>query len=202
MGVRYSIDLYYPLDCLENCLLKLQSICNLSQTALTKIELPNGKFITVNFDLNDRNSSVRLGSYTSGISLDTCVLFPIDEPLRAYVREYRLEQILPRKRDLISIGTIYLSIQAGLNYVKLSFTAATRDMSKLFLASVAIQDRFIEFMNLTGGLFGSIDIEQDYYLLLTDPTRQITSKSRNIEAIEVEPYYDIDLFVAECLEQL
>lgn len=202
MGVRYSIDIYSPIDRLEGCLLKLQTIANLDPDALTTIELPDGKCISVKFRLNDRNAHLKLRSAASGIGLDTQIFFPIDEPLRDYIRAYKLESMLPRKRDFIAIGSIYLSIQAGYNYVKLSFVAATRDMSELFLTSTAIQAKFIELMNSTGGSLGTIYIEKDYDLLLTDPTRKIITKSRQIEAINVEPYYDIDLFVIECLSQL
>jgi hypothetical protein len=173
MGIRYSINLYYRIDRLEYVLLKLSTIADLEPGAVTTIELPNNHHISLPFTSGFKNSSLKLCSRSAGIELDTCLFFAIDDPIRDFIRAHKWEHKLNRRRNRISIGYIYLSIQAGESYVKLSFTAATSCMSRLFIESEEIQSQFIKLMNSTDSLFGAIDIEQDNYLLLTDLSRKI-----------------------------
>ncbi len=199
MGSCYSINLYYRIDLIEDVLLKLPMIADLADGAATMIELPNHHSISLPFTSGFKNSSLKLCSRSTGIELDTCLFFRIDDPIRDFIRVHKWEHKLNRRRNRISIGYIYLSIQAGSTYVKLSFIGATSCMSKLFVESEAIQSQFIYFMNSTDSLFGAIDIEQDDYLLLTDLSTKIANPVIN-EEIGFEPYYDIDLFVTEYLQ--
>ena len=132
------------------------------------------------------------------MSFDTTIVFPIDAAIQDFIREHHLEHLLDRARKKIGIGCIYLMITAGTKYVELRFTAAVSLMSRLYLNSDAVRDRFIDFMDSTQGLCGIIDIEKSYYLSSIDPQREIYPILSELET-EFYPYYDIDLFTIELL---
>jgi hypothetical protein len=201
MGIDYSINLYYPIEQLEAVLLKLPSIASITTGANTSIEIPTGQCISVPFTSGFKNSSVQLKSLGSSITLDTTIIFDVDDPIRDFIRQHSWEKLFTRSRRQIPIGYIYLNIILGHENVEVSFIAATSDMSRLFVNSESIHHKFIDFMKSTNGLLGLIDIEKSHYLLLTNPEKEIRPASVSIET-ETNPYYDIDFFIADCLQQI
>jgi hypothetical protein len=219
MGIDYSIKLYYRIERLEAVLLTFLSIAAPIAGALTTIELPNHRSISVPFNSGLQNRSLRLRSQDWEIMLDTRIVFAVDLSILAYLQACGIENEIVRgflennrSVNYVSIGYIYLKIRAGYNYVELSFTTETSHLSKLFSDSGAIQAKFIDFMNETDGLFGILDLERDDYLLLTDLARKIdrptpemeikTETAWDIPYYEEDIVYDIDLFVVACLQQI
>lgn len=201
MGLRYSINLYYRIEQLEDVLMKIPTIAEIEDGAMTKIELPNSHSISLPFTSNFRNDLLVLQGQKIGVELDTILIFTVDDSIRDYVRACNFEDKIDRQMNCVPIGNIYLNIRAGYNYVELAFRAATSQMSKLFLESAAIHYRFIEFMNLTDGSLGIIDIGEDYDLLLTEPEKKLIHTLVDLE-IDADPYDDVDLFVATYLQQI
>ena len=202
MGLRYSIDLYYRIDLLEDVLSKIPNIAELEDSAMTTIELPNGSSINLPFTSESENYSVHfLRSQGISIGLDTLLIFTVDELILDYVKACNFEDKIDWQANCVPVGRIYLYVRAGYTYVELSFGAATSQMSRLFLDSKAIQDRFIEFMNSTDSSLGIIDIGEDYDLLLTNPVKKLIHNLIDLE-IDADPYCDIDLLVAEYLNQI
>jgi hypothetical protein len=201
MGIDYSINLYYPIEQLDAVLLKLPSIASIDAGASTAIELPNGRCISLPFNNGLKSSVVQLKSPGSSITLDTTIIFDVDDPIRDFIRQNNWEKLLTRSRKQIPIGYIYLHITLGHKNSEVAFTAATSDMSRLFVNSESIHNKFVDFMKSTNGLFGLIDIEKSRYLLLTNPKKEIRPAIAEIET-EVNPYFDIDLLVEDCLQQI
>lgn len=201
MGIDYSINLYYPIELLEAVLLKLPAIAYITAGANTEIELPNGRCISLPFTSTSKDAPVQLKSIGSSITLDTSLMFDIDDPIWDYIRQGYSEDHLNQYRKQIPIGCIYLHIYMGNKNIEMAFTAAVSDMSRLFVNSKSIHNKFINFMRSTNGLFGLIDIEEGYFLLLTNPQKEVWPAGYEIET-EFEPYYDIDLLIEGCLQQI
>jgi hypothetical protein len=199
MGIDYSVNLYYSIEQLEAVLLKLPSIASIDAGAITSVELPNGRCISLPFTSSYQNSSVQLKSLGASITLDTTIVFDVDDSIRDFIRQNNWEHRLTRSRKQIPIGRIYLHITLGHQNAEMAFTAATSDMSRLFVTSEAIHNKFIDFMESTNGILGLIDVEKSYYLLLTNPKKEIRPASVEIET-EVNPYFDIDLLIEDSLQ--
>jgi hypothetical protein len=193
--------LYYPIEQLEAVLLKLSSIAAIDAGASTSVELPNSRCISLPFTSSYKNSSVQLKSLGSLITLDTTLVFDVDDPIRDFIRENNWEHRLTRSRKQIPIGYIYLHITLGHKNAEMAFTAATSNMSRLFVNSESIHNKFIDFMESPRRLLGLIDIEKSHYLLLTNPKKEIKPASAEVET-EVNPYFDIDLLIEDCLQQI
>jgi hypothetical protein len=209
MGIDYSINLYYPIEQLDAVLLKLPSIASIDAGASTAIELPNGRCISLPFNNGLKSSVVQLKSPGSSITLDTTIIFDVDDPIRDFIRQNNWEKLLTRSRKQIpiaygaseAIGYIYLHITLGHKNAEMAFTAAASNMSKLFVNSESIHNKFIDFMESTKGLLGLIDIEKSHYLLLANPKKEVRPASVEIET-EVNPYFDLDLLIEDCLQQI
>jgi hypothetical protein len=201
MGIDYSVNLYYPIEQLEAVLLKLPSIAAIEHGAITSVELPNGRCISLPFTSSFKNLSVQLKSPGSAVTLDTTLVFDVDDPIRDFIRQNNWEHRLSHSRKQIPIGYIDLHVTLGNKNAEMAFTAAVSDMSRLFVSSESIHNKFTDFMESTNGVLGLIDIEKSHYLLLTNPKKEIRPAKVEVKT-EVNPYFDIDLLIENSLQQI
>ncbi|WP_310485841.1 hypothetical protein [Chamaesiphon sp. VAR_48_metabat_403] len=211
MEIEYKVKLYYRIDRLEEVLLKLPTLADPIEGALCTIALANDRCVHLPFTSGEQNRLINF-QYSRGANFDTRLIFDIDDPLLDYMRSAESTAKLDRQTNRVSIGFIYVYVRLGSEYLELVFSGDSSRINKLFLDSRSIQNRFIEFMHDTGGLFGLLDLEINYYLLTPTLDRKIARPSAaiQIEAIpnwdipyyEEEIVYHIDLYVAECLSQL
>lgn len=200
MGINYSINLYYESHQVENALLGLIKIAYISEKKATVVELPSGNYITVPFTSNFKTLPIKLFLNHLNAELDTTLTFPIDEKVENYLNQSYHDRVA----NMACIGYIYLKICIGHRYSQFSFTAAVSDMSRLFLNSTAVHNRFLELMKATGGMFGLLDIEKDYYLYLADPNQRIEGCDGDLSHDESSDifYFDVDEFTECCLRKI
>jgi hypothetical protein len=211
MEIEYNVKLYYRIDRLEDVLLKLPELADPIEGASCTIELPNSRCVHLPFTSGLQNRSIEF-QYTRGAIFETRSIFEIDDPLLDYMRSTESTAKIYRLTSRVSIGYIYVSVRLGSEYLELVFSGDNSRINKLFLDSRSIQNRLIEFMRDTGGLFGILDLEIDYYLLTPALDRKIDRPSADIQIetipswdipyYEEEIVYDIDRFVVTCLKQL
>jgi hypothetical protein len=196
MGIDYSVNLYYKKHQIEDAILGVISIADLIDEESTEVELPDGKKMKIPFETIPKKDFVKIASDQKFTNFCTLLNFPIDQPLLEY-----LENNNARKaKGLASIGCIYLDIKVGETYTEFSFTAATSNMSRLFLESKSIQQTFINLLEKTEGLFGLFDIEESFYLSLFDLNKQFGNCGKKTVKNEYDSTtYNIDNFAEICL---
>jgi hypothetical protein len=211
MEIEYKVKLYYRIERLEDVLLKLPMLAEPIEGALCTIALPNDRCVHVPFTSGEQNRLINF-QYTRGANFDTRLIFEIDDPLLDYMQLAESTAKIYRQTNRVSIGFIYVYVRLGGEYLEVVFTGESSQINKLFLDSRSIQNRLIEFMHDTGGLFGLLDLGANYYLLTPTLDRKIARPSAAIQIETIPdwdiPYYEeeivyhIDLYVAECLSQL
>jgi hypothetical protein len=219
MEIEYQIKLYYRIERLADVLLKLPTLSEPIDGALCTIVLPTGGCIHLPFTSGFRNRLINF-QFSRSANFNTRLMFEIDDPLLDYIHSSESTAKIVdlwsaggnRRTNYVSIGWIDTFVRLGGEYLELVFSGDRSRINKLFLDSKSIQNRLIEFMNDTGGLFGILDLETNYYLLTPNLDRKIDRPSADIQIetipnwdipyYEEEIVYDIDLFVAACLLQL
>lgn len=196
MGIDYSVNLYCKKEQVEKTILGVINIADVNTDESTEVELPNGKKIIFPFETIPKKDFIKISPEQSHSDFCTMLNFPIDEPIENYIENNNSH----KNQNIASIGCIYLNIRVGEKYAEFSFTAATSNMSRLFLESKSIIQTFINLLEKTEGLFGLFDIEESYYLSLFDLTKQVGNCGK--KAVENEydsTTYDIDIFTEICL---
>jgi hypothetical protein len=119
------------------------------------------------------------------------LFFEVDNEVREYVNRWQddVRRQLHRegweppydKQRRVAIGNIYLTIHTDLNVfsqkehdpnlIRLSFTAATDNMSRLFERSGSIRNAFIHLLEKEAGVYGVLDLETSAILFWLDGNR-------------------------------
>ena len=100
--------------------------------------------------------------------------FPVDDHIRAYNRQNDNFDLLfwLDGREYIRLGYVYLFVNAGVRFARVSFLPASRDMARLFENSPTIRGYFLDVLDQSNALGGAIE-GWGVYCLLEDPSREI-----------------------------
>lgn len=196
MGIDYSVNLYYKSHQIESALLGIVAIADIYDEESTIIELPDNREITIPFAAIPKTVRVKFAPNQEHSAFCTTLIFPVDQQIESYLEGTNHK----KEANLASIGCIYLRVDVGDRYAELSFTAATSSMSRMFLNSSSVHNRFNELLKSTGGLFGLFDIEESYYLSLANLHQRVGDCSNEFEGGNLDSFrYRIDKFTESCL---
>lgn len=133
MSLGYSVNLYFPVEQIEEALVSTARTAHLADNISTPVTLPSRKVISVPFTSNFKTDALTLEHQNKGSldCLDTSLWFPTDETIRTLFSE-RTTEIVDGK-EWSAIGYIYLYIHVGCLFAEFSYTAATSRISRLFV---------------------------------------------------------------------
>lgn len=204
MGERYSIDLYFEVERLEQAL-RATADFTVPNRESTAIVLPSGREVVLPFS-RDHNRTTEdedriIRTNQLGVCLGAVLQFPVDDEIRSLSGAIGINPEGPTA----DIGMFDLMIQAVCQYVELSFTAAFSLLSILIKNSPSIHQRFRDLLRDSGGVAGLIDIEEgDQFLWLADPTQVVKIDRTVFLNPDFDPDrggtdYDVDGFTAALL---
>lgn len=174
MGLDYSVELYFPTERIEAALAWTARFAARDKNASTTVTLPSRKVISVPFTSGFKSAAIALRHQDQAYPacLDTCLLFPMDEAIRASYGHCRTE-ILDGV-EYGAIGYIYLYIKVGCLFAKFDYQAATSPMSRLLVDSTSVRGRFATLLREVGGVAGIIDVEEIYrFRSLDEPSQWV-----------------------------
>ena len=152
MGLIYSYDIYLRP---ENVARALKGAAKLApperRVPPLTVTLPGGEQVLLPFTCGFRSEPVDCAG-KDRVSLDTSLMFPADEAVRAYAEEGGL----PVEDGRVQVGYVYLDMSFPAfrdpGYVCLDFWAATSRMSRLFEDSAAIGKVFTDLAEASGAV--------------------------------------------------
>ena len=170
MGLNYSIDLAVPIGRTGDLLTALARIATAScrDEGQTTVYLPTGQVVTVPFSSDWEHAPIHLDRGDGEVKFETDLLFPLDDALRGTYYADRGEVVGGVEHS--AIGCIYLTVRVGCLYAEFSFTAATSEMSGLFVRSAAVRGRFRAVLAAAGGVAGWLDRETFGHYRLDAPS--------------------------------
>lgn len=171
MGLDYSINLHFPTLRLKDALTALAEFAEPVQDRKTTVHLPCGRAIALPFTSRFKSGTVTLQWGGGEGKFDTSLRFLCDDAIRDGNYAHTVE--LVDGVEYAGIGYIYLTVRVGCLYSELSFMAATTGMSRLFVNSVSIRNRFLDLLATAGGVVGWLDQETCEYFRLDDPAQTI-----------------------------
>ncbi|WP_371102607.1 hypothetical protein [Streptomyces sp. PU_AKi4] len=126
------------------------------------VTLPDGDRIVVPFTSCFKSEPVDCSTADS-LSLDTSIMFGVDEA----VREYHDGDVEPDELGRVQIGYICLTVRFAPErhprFALLDFTAATSGMSRLFERSASVRTVFTDLTAAGGGVCCLLDTESDTF---------------------------------------
>jgi hypothetical protein len=183
MGLNYSVNLYFPTARLADALAATGAYAPPEPAESTPVRLPDGTVALVPFTSGFKNDLVGLELGGGELRLDTSILFPADDAVRAYAH---LPAVSVDGREHFPIGYYYLTVRTGCLFAEFSFTAATSGMSRLFVASGAVRACFAGLLRAAGGLAGWLDRETFEFYRLDDPEATFDPEPAARDAAVVE----------------
>ncbi|NIL50571.1 hypothetical protein HBK87_08235 [Streptomyces sp. 2BBP-J2] len=152
MGLTYSYDIHLRP---ENVPRALNEVAKLApperRVPPLAVTLPGGERVVLPFTCRFGSEPVDCAG-KDGVTLDTSLVFPADEAVRAYAEERGLSVEDGRVR----IGYVYLDMHfpsfTDSRLVCLDFWAATSRMSRLFEDSAAIRKVFTDLAEASGAV--------------------------------------------------
>ncbi|MEU5648965.1 hypothetical protein [Streptomyces pseudogriseolus] len=176
MGLTYGYDIYLRSENVARALTEVAKLAPPERRVppLT-VTLPGGERVVLPFTSGFKSDPVDCAG-KDRITLDTSLILPADEAVRAYAEEGDL----PVEDGRVRIGYVYLDMffpsLADPRYVCLDFWAATSRMSRLFEASGAIRKVFTDLAKTAGAvgcLFDTGDGAPERVLWGTAPDRTL-----------------------------
>jgi hypothetical protein len=189
MGLDYSINLYFPTARLAKALDATAALAPPGPAAPTLVRRPDGILALVPFTSGFKNETVDLRLAGGELRLETTILVPADDAVRAYAH---LPSVFLNGREHFPIGYVYLTVRTGCLFAEFSFTAATSGMSRLFVASAEVRARFAGLLRAAGGLAGWLDRETFEFYRLDDPERTFDPEPAEWDAAVVEVGGEVD----------
>jgi hypothetical protein len=190
MGRRYCFHLFYPIDRLATGLDAVNGILPTLRRKRT------GKPIK---SAMRRLSLENMGSPSpdSPVFLETSLLFPADDRVRAYYPLGGVESEWTNEGiECLPVGLIDLAIRVGGKYALLSISARTSGMSDLFADSVSVWGQLTHLLNSAGGLVGLFDDEKQLgvvpYPLLPDGREAVELEFFDFVLEERDNYWHLD----------
>ncbi|MEQ8143744.1 hypothetical protein [Streptomyces sp. OP7] len=144
MGLTYGYDIYLRP---ENVARALTEVAKLApprrKVPPLSVTLPEGERVVLPFTCSFESDPVDCAGQDR-VTLDTSIMFPADDAVRAYAEEAGL----PVEEGRVRIGYVYLTIffpsLMDRRFVCMSFWAATSRMSRLFADSTAVRKVFTD----------------------------------------------------------
>ncbi|MFC8418008.1 hypothetical protein OHA99_24130 [Streptomyces coelicoflavus] len=158
MGLTYGYDIYLrPQDVAG----ALAAVAELAPPSLDvpplDVTLPDGERIVLPFTSGFGSEPVDCSARDT-LRLDTSLMFPVDDAVRAYGEASGLP---PEENGRVQIGYVYLTVrfESSLDpaYTSMEFWAATSGMSRLFERSVSIRSAFTDLAAAVGGVCCQFD---------------------------------------------
>ncbi|MFC8402625.1 hypothetical protein ACFUG9_03235 [Streptomyces griseoincarnatus] len=152
MGLTYSYGIYLRP---ENAARALNKVAQLApperRVPPLAVTLPGGERVVLPFTSGFESEPVDCTG-KDRVTLDTSLMFPADEAVRAYAEAGGL----PVEDGRVRIGCVYLDMYfpslLDPRYVCLDFWAATSRMSRLFEDSVAIREVLTDLAEAAGAV--------------------------------------------------
>ncbi|MFE5665429.1 hypothetical protein ACFQ7W_16055 [Streptomyces niveus] len=160
MGVDYGYDIFVPARNVDRALVALTELAPPTRRVppLT-VTLPGGAQLVVPFTSNFKSEPVDC-SAGGTLELDTSIMFGVDDAVREYAEDLRLEL---DELGRVRIGYIFLTVRFAPaqhpHYAALEFTAATSGMSRMFDRSAVVREVFTDLTAAAGGVCCLLDTE-------------------------------------------
>lgn len=167
MGLDYSIKLYFPTIRLRDVFTALTEFAEPRPEKTVSVHLPDSSQVVLPFTSGFRCEPVTLRLGGGSGQFDTSLGFVCDDAIREESYGHRNEIV--NGVEVTYIGYIYLTVHVGCFYSEFSFAAATSGMSRLFVNSASIRNRFLQLLNDVGGVASWLDQETFVYHTLDDP---------------------------------
>ncbi|MBT3161782.1 hypothetical protein HTV80_01460 [Streptomyces sp. Vc74B-19] len=152
MGLTYGYDIHLRPENVARALTEVAKLAPPERRVppLT-VTLPGGERVVLPFTSDFKSDPVDCAG-KDRVTLDTSLMLPVDEAVRAYAEEGDL----PVEDGRVQIGYVYLDMYfppfLNLRHVCLDFWAATSRMSRLFEASGAIRTVFTDLAKTAGAV--------------------------------------------------
>ncbi|CAM5633721.1 hypothetical protein [Streptomyces pseudogriseolus] len=152
MGLTYGYDIHLRPENVARALTEVAKLAPPGREAPPlPVTLPDGERVVLPFTASFESEPVDCSSLDS-FELDTSIMFPADEAVRAYAEDFGHHVVDGR----VPIGYVYLTVrfQSFLDphYACLEFWAATSRMSRLFEASPAVRKVFTDLAAASGAV--------------------------------------------------
>ena len=175
MSLQYSVRLYLPTEKIEQALFATIEIASKSDQWFN-IRLPNNRKILVPGDKwNRERLHLQIGEE---ITLNTSLLFPVDEFVQAYIVASKkigvnLKLTIVDGKDYCPIGRISLTLTARSKFTEFDFLASVSSFNEIFLKSNSAHQQFLKVLNAVDGVAGLIFVGTRRFHLLHDPEKTI-----------------------------
>ncbi|MGW5680200.1 hypothetical protein ACWEV4_34965, partial [Streptomyces sp. NPDC003860] len=164
MGLDYSYEIFMPPRNVVSALTRLAELAppghDVPQLPVT---LPGGERLIVPFTSNFASEPVD-SSVDGSLELDTSILIGVDDAIREF---FLRDSDGVDERGRVSVGYIYLTVRFSPawhpNFASLQFTAATSDMSRMFVKSTSVRKVFTDLTAATGGVCCLLDTETEIF---------------------------------------
>jgi hypothetical protein len=145
MGLTYGYDIHLPPRGVAGALAAVAELAPPSRDVPPlDVTLPGGERIVLPFTSGFGSEPVDC-SDSETLDLDTSLMFPVDDAVRAYGEAYGLP---PEENGRVQIGYVYLTVRFASfldpRYTALEFWAPTSGLSRLFERSVSIRRTFTD----------------------------------------------------------
>ncbi|WP_037922034.1 hypothetical protein [Streptomyces violaceorubidus] len=159
MGLTYGYDIYLRPWNVAGALAAVAELAAPSRDVPPlHVTLPDGERIALPFTSGFDSEPVDCsGSET--LDLDTSLMFPVDDAVRAYGESYGLP---PEEDGRVRIGYVYLTVRfrsfLDPGYTALEFWAPTSGISRLFERSASIRKTFTDLAAAVGAECCQFDV--------------------------------------------
>ncbi|MFE3074373.1 hypothetical protein [Streptomyces sp. NPDC059247] len=164
MGLDYSYEIFMPPRNVVRALTRLAEIAprDCDRPALP-VTLPGGEQLIVPFTSNFKSEPVDCSAGGS-LELDTSIAIGVDDAMREFLLR---DPDRVDERGRVPVGYIYLTVRFSPvwhpNFASLQFTAATSDMSRMFVESASVRKVFTDLTATAGGVCCLLDTETDVF---------------------------------------
>jgi hypothetical protein len=159
MGLTYGYDIHLPPRSVAGALAAVAALAPPSRDVPPlDVTLPGGERIVLPFTSGFGSEPVDCASLDS-LDLDTSLMFPVDDAVRAYGESYGLP---PEENGRVQIGYVYLTVRFASfldpRYTALEFWAPTSGLSRLFARSASIRRTFTDLAATVGAACCLFDV--------------------------------------------
>ncbi|MEU4979186.1 hypothetical protein [Streptomyces sp. NPDC021969] len=159
MGLTYSYDIHLPPRGVAGALAAVAELAPPSRDVPPlDITLPGGDRVVLPFTSGFSSDPVDCFTRET-LDLDTSLMFPVDDAVRAYKESSGLP---PEEDGRAQIGYVYLTVRfesfLDPEYTALEFRAATSGMSRLFARSASIRKTFTDLAAAVGAACCLFDV--------------------------------------------
>ncbi|GGL27870.1 hypothetical protein ACN6LC_000180 [Streptomyces violaceoruber] len=158
MGLTYGYDVYLRPRNVAGALTAVAGLAPPSRDVPPlDVTLPGGERIVLPFTSGFGSEPVDCSARDT-LDLDTSLMFPVDDVVRAYGESYGLP---PEENGRVRIGYVYLTVRfrsfLDPGYAALEFWAPTSGISRLFERSASIRKTFTDLAAAVGGVCCQFD---------------------------------------------